>query len=171
MKYTWPIAGGMSALLSEVAVRPARRPDENARLRLWVTYIREMRKQTKRYAEPDRAARSFWRAEMREAFAGRTSKVFVAVHRGRIIGTVYVNDFRHEPHIRPRRIGYIFGVYVAPRFRRQGVMERLLAEADSWCTRRGIRSRSAWVLADNPAALRIFAGLGFRPSAHYLIRD
>jgi ribosomal protein S18 acetylase RimI-like enzyme len=86
------------------------------------------------------------------AFAG------VAEQGGRLVGMALVRPGERAAN---RHHGVLFGVFVAPEARGQGVATRLVGAAVTWCRGRGLRSVELWVRADNPAARALYERAGF----------
>jgi ribosomal protein S18 acetylase RimI-like enzyme len=83
---------------------------------------------------------------------------WVAERDGRILGHVYF-------HILRKRAGdplelLLYEIGVRAEARRDGVGRALLGEARAWM--RAHRVREAWVLADNPGAVRFYRACGYR---------
>ena len=57
----------------------------------------------------------------------------------------------------------MFGTYVLPRHRRQGVARRLVVEALRWARERGLKRVSVGTGARNRPIHRLYRSLGFRP--------
>jgi len=132
--------------------------------------MREMRPRTKYYGPPDAAAVRDWKKGIAPALGGRKARAFVAVDGAKIVAMLFVEPITHDPHIRPRRAGYIHSAYVRPRYRRQGILSALSEEAERWSAARGLRAMAAWVLVDNREALKAWRRFGYVTSAEYLIR-
>ncbi|MEM6737891.1 MAG: GNAT family N-acetyltransferase, partial [Bacteroidota bacterium] len=66
---------------------------------------------------------------------------------------------------------YLYLVYVVPSYRRQGLGRKLMNHAKSWATEQGYDQLSLQVFNDNIAALKLYDGLGYRPSATLLTLD
>ncbi|HYT24960.1 MAG TPA: GNAT family N-acetyltransferase [Actinomycetota bacterium] len=86
------------------------------------------------------------------AFAG------VAEQGGRLVGMAVVRPGERAAN---RHRGVLFGVFVAPEARGQGVATRLVEAAVAWCRGRGLRSVELWVRADNTAARAVYERAGF----------
>ena len=152
-------------------IRPARGSDLEGLVALWKAYIREVRRQTRFYGPPDAQAVAHWKKEIRPALAGRKARGFVAEERGRLVAMLFVEPITHDPHLRPRRAGYVHSAYVRPGHRRRGILRALAAEAERWSASKGLRSMAAWVLLDNREALEAWRDFGYVTSAEYLIKN
>lgn len=57
--------------------------------------------------------------------------------------------------------GFLWGLFVDPAFRRQGIGENLLREAASWLASRGVNRIRAHVAAPNEAAISFYRNCGY----------
>jgi len=67
--------------------------------------------------------------------------------------------------------GALHDIYVAPRFRRQKIAERLVRELMSRLEAMGAPRIVLHVASKNPGAERFFAALGFRPTMTEMTRE
>jgi ribosomal protein S18 acetylase RimI-like enzyme len=103
-----------------------------------------------------------------------------AAHNGRIImaecgqqtaGFVcVVATTRNEAPDDPAPFAQIHDVYVKPEYRRQGVADMLMAEAERFARSNGARLMRLGVLNDNGRARSFYARHGFREYAHVLTK-
>lgn len=91
------------------------------------------------------------RAAVRRLVDGR---LLVAEHNGRVVGTVIAawDGWR----------GNLYRLAVAPEHRRQGIARQLVAGGEAHLRVRGARRLSALVARDDPAALALWTGAGYR---------
>ena len=64
----------------------------------------------------------------------------------------------------------IFDLVTDPDFRRHGYAETLMHSLLAWGQKQGARTAYLQVMINNPPALALYAGLGFRESYHYWYR-
>jgi len=136
----------MSAVAAETqaagkpVIRLARASEEDEVLVLWArAYHRAPSPHTE-----DRAA-------VRRLADGR---LLVAEHNGRVVGTVIAawDGWR----------GNLYRLAVAPEHRRQGIARQLVAAGEAHLRVRGAQRLSALVARDDPAALALWTGVGYR---------
>ena len=63
---------------------------------------------------------------------------------------------------------YVFLVYVAPEHRRQGIGTALLRHAQQWAKNQGYGAIGLQVFESNPAAVKLYESLGYRPRAIWM---
>jgi L-amino acid N-acyltransferase YncA len=156
-----------AAHAAHAALRRARAARVVRRLRAWLLGPVVVR----RLGEPDGAElRRFASRHLprRVGFldgrlAGRWSTAGVALGaftaRGRMIGFVYLDEYRAEDVDLPG--WWVRSLLVAPAVRHLGVARRLLLALREGARAAGLREIHADVRADNRASLRAFRGLGF----------
>jgi RimJ/RimL family protein N-acetyltransferase len=89
--------------------------------------------------------------------------VFGAFEDGRLVGTV---GLVRERHRKLSHKAFVWGVYVAPAFRKRGVASRLLRTAlDHAAAMSGLRQVNLGVTASNLASIALYKSLGFEPFA------
>ncbi len=92
------------------------------------------------------------------ATAGR-DLVLVAAGSEGLVGLALVSHSRRpRSHHRAR----LWGMWVAPEARRQGVGDGLVRGAVNWCRKRGIEMVDLWVVTDHFQAIRVYERAGFR---------
>ena len=92
-----------------------------------------------------------------EAFAaGETSVVYVAAEDGQFIGSAGA-FLDPEDHDRP----HLWGMWVAPAARRQGVGRALVEAVAEWARSRGFTSIRLFVVGDNENAAALYLQCGF----------
>ncbi len=97
-----------------------------------------------------------WRSRL-ETFAGRPGAVFVADVDGHAEGMMGIGQGPMEAQ------ATVWGMWVAPGFRRRGYGEQLLAAGLSWARDLGLESISLDVFPANTAAVALYRAAGFRP--------
>jgi RimJ/RimL family protein N-acetyltransferase len=92
---------------------------------------------------------------------GPDRAVFGAFDDGRLVGTV---GLLRERHRKLSHKAFVWGVYVAPAFRKRGVGRRLLQAAlDHAAAMSGLRQVTLGVNASNSASIALYISLGFEP--------
>lgn len=91
------------------------------------------------------------------SFAGRPGAVFVADVHGRAEAMMGIGLDPIEAQ------AVIWGMWVAPAFRRRGYGEQLLADGFTWARDLGLRSISLEVFPANAAAVALYQNAGFSP--------
>lgn len=93
--------------------------------------------------------------------ASQHEVIFLAHQAGQAVGILRCLNSQGSPLLVPARYGYISSVYVAPEFRRTGVLALLFEEALRWCRARGITELRLHNAVDNPTANAAWEALGF----------
>lgn len=93
------------------------------------------------------------------SFAGRPGAVFVIEIDGRAEAMMGIGSSSIEAQ------AVIWGMWVAPAFRRRGYGEQLLAAGITWARDLGLESISLEVFRANTAAVALYGAAGFRPGA------
>lgn len=62
------------------------------------------------------------------------------------------------------RLAHMTGVWVDPRYRRQGLGQQLVHETCAWASSKGANRLLLWVDDTNPGAARFYEALGFNPT-------
>lgn len=97
--------------------------------------------------------------------------VLVAVRGDAVIGYVYAG-LEPESWMELRGpAGFIHDIVVEPEARGQGVAKQLLAAASAWLAERGAPRVMLWTAAENSAARRLFAAVGFRTTMIEMTRE
>jgi GNAT superfamily N-acetyltransferase len=89
--------------------------------------------------------------------------LFVAEHAGRLVGYVclFGQMGPEDPDEVDRVHSYVADLYVCPAFRRQGVGDRLLEQAEEFARGLGVAKIELKVLADNRRARRFYRRHGY----------
>jgi len=86
-------------------------------------------------ADAEDRARELYASQLR----GRDEAMFLAdAEDARAIGILRCIEVASAPFLEPVRYGYVSSTYVRPAHRRQGVLQLLLAAAESWCRERAL---------------------------------
>ena len=97
-----------------------------------------------------------WRSRL-ATFAGRPGAVFVVDVDGRAEAMMGIGQGPVEAQ------AVVWGMWVAPAFRRRGYGEQLLAAGLTWARDLGLESISLEVFPANTAAAALYRAAGFRP--------
>ncbi len=101
---------------------------------------------------------SYWEAQVHNYQGGGGQALFVAEQGGELIAKVGISR-SSILNIPPS--GFIWGLYVRPGWRRQGIATRLLDECRRWALVQGLEALRLTVTANNTPALRLYARHGF----------
>lgn len=85
--------------------------------------------------------------------------VLVAEDRDQWVGLVIVSRSRRP---RSQHRARLWGMWVAPEMRRQGVGSALLSEAVQWCQAQAVEMVDLWVVTDHHEAIHVYERSGFR---------
>ncbi|MBI4416930.1 MAG: GNAT family N-acetyltransferase [Euryarchaeota archaeon] len=108
-----------------------------------------------------KAFEAHFRAQAKRVIDSRRNAIYVAEsEEGRVAGYAIVGGA--SSMLSPMPFGFLYDIWVAPQFRRQGVARRLLQEAERWCRGRGFRTLRLEVGARNAAARALYASAGFQ---------
>lgn len=98
-----------------------------------------------------------WRSRL-ASFAGRPGAVFVVDIDGRAEAMMGIGQGPIETQ------AVVWGMWVAPAFRRRGYGQQLLAAGLTWARDLGLESISLDVFPANTAAVALYEAAGFRPA-------
>jgi ribosomal protein S18 acetylase RimI-like enzyme len=97
--------------------------------------------------------------------------VFVAEHRGAVIGYVYAGIEPQSWKELRDEAGFIHDVVIDERGRGMGLATRLMQAATEWLASRGMPRVVLWTAEQNRDAQRLFERLGFRRTTVELTRE
>jgi ribosomal protein S18 acetylase RimI-like enzyme len=97
--------------------------------------------------------------------------IFVAERAGSIVGYVYAGLEPLSWKELREPAGFVHDVVVVEEARRQGIARRLVEEAADWLEAHGAPRVMLWTAEQNPAAQRLFEGLGFRRTMIEMTRE
>ena len=110
------------------------------------------------YDEATRDPDDKWQDLMRRALAGESDRVFLADAGNELAGMLGV----HRSHgIKNRHSAMIWGVYIRPTYRGQGLTEKLMREAIAWAQQQNVRILRLAVGTFNAPAIRCYQRCGF----------
>jgi GNAT superfamily N-acetyltransferase len=116
-------------------VRRARPDDLEAIVRLRLALVTaEGRRARGRPGEAWAAAHELTRRQL----TVRSAPFFVATDCGRVVGLVRVAATRGSPITRDPDYGTLTTAYVAPGYRRRGIMRHLVSRVLAWCSTHGL---------------------------------
>jgi ribosomal protein S18 acetylase RimI-like enzyme len=142
---------------TEIAIRPLMPTDAAAFLALRLAAIREMPEAVAATHEEE-AAQSPAQVEARIAHTS-TQVVLGAFHDGLLAG---VSGLRRDARAQLAHKGALWGMYVQPAWRKDGVAKALLRELFAYASAHGIEQIVLGVNAQNERAQRLYRSLGFR---------
>ncbi|WP_164903440.1 GNAT family N-acetyltransferase [Nonomuraea polychroma] len=152
----------------EIRIRPALEEDRQAVMAL----AARLAEGVAAWRDPEAAvdAGRQWLAGSLDATRERRGEVFVAVEgdEQRVVGVVSVNQQRHFTGVTDAYVGELA---VAPDAVRAGAGRRLMAAAEAWARRQGLRHLTLETGAANTTARRFYAALGYREEAVRLTRS
>ena len=97
-----------------------------------------------------------WKARAAAASVGGESAIFLAHAPDGVAGVA--GAFQAEDRVEARQI---FGVWVEPMFRRQGLARRLVETVIAWAETAGADESELWVNETNVPAVGLYRSLGF----------
>lgn len=101
----------------------------------------------------------------RRLFAGQLGSsreaLILAEHGADAVGILRCAEIEGSPLLLPERYAYVSSAYVAPEWRRRGVLRQLLAAAEEWAAGRGLTEMRLSAASDSEAALTAWRSLGF----------
>ena len=102
------------------------------------------------------------------AFGNGTFRMWIAVHRGEVIGTVGLTLLEKPPYsANPTgKIGLISSMYVKPQFRRRGMAKCMLGYVMRWAKRYGIGI--VQVMASEQG-MKLYESCGFTPCERFML--
>ena len=101
------------------------------------------------------------------AFGNGTFRMWIAVHRGEVIGTVGLTMLEKPPYsANPNgKIGLISSMYVKPEFRRRGMAKCMLGYVMRWAKRNGMGIVQAMA---SEQGVKLYESCGFTHSERFL---
>ncbi len=142
-----------------VVVRPVRLHEARA---LWQVRLQALREDGDSFDQTWQTARSQGVgpivALLREV---RDRRAFVAVAetRGRLVGLAMLS---RSPRPRSQHRARLWGMWVAPEGRRQGVGQQLVDTTVDWCRQQDVEMVDLWVVTSHGGAIRLYEQAGFR---------
>ena len=118
------------------------------------------------HPDAERRARRLFAAQLVSA----TEALILAEHGAEAIGILRCADIEGSPLLLPERYAYVSSVYVAPEWRRRGVLRHLLAAAEEWATHRGLTEMRLSAASDSRPALAAWRALGFVQAEQLQVR-
>ena len=106
----------------------------------------------------------------RQSMASDNSVTIIAEADDRVVGYVSM-DLREQPSFyKVKRVGAVWGLMVAERYRRRGIATRLLSEAKTYFRRKGIKYFTAYTSVANHGAIEFYRRNGMEPLHTTLLR-
>jgi len=94
--------------------------------------------------------------------AYQSSNVLVALDGGRIVGSTAIALRNAVVNGEISRIGYGFQAFVAPEYRRKGILNRLAQQAEDFSIQQGIVLMYCLIIENNLPAMRLFEHRGYK---------
>lgn len=98
---------------------------------------------------------------LKELIEANDSKVIVAVHEGKVIGSGYIKILAASPYFNHSQYGYIGFMFVQPDYRGRGIIKMIINELQSWARSRNITEIRLDVYNENAPAIRSYEKAGF----------
>ncbi|MHB1354724.1 MAG: GNAT family N-acetyltransferase [Anaerolineae bacterium] len=96
--------------------------------------------------------------------------IYVAADEQRIIGVLFLTEREISDHhlLKPRRYAMVDTLAVAEGWRSHGIGHRLMKQAETWATERGITDIELSVWEFNQRAFALYEKLGYRTKRRYM---
>lgn len=95
--------------------------------------------------------------------------IYVAAEEKRIIGVLFLTERKILDHLlKPRRYAMVDTLAVAEGWRSQGIGQKLMKQAESWATERGLTDIELSVWEFNQRAFALYEKLGYRTTRRYM---
>jgi GNAT superfamily N-acetyltransferase len=159
-----PMARSRSTLPA-IAIRVARQSDAPAIVRLRLALLAE--EEALPDAAPTRSGERLAAARTltERQLAAPSARIFLATHAGRAVGMLRVAATRGSVLLGESGYGTLTTAYVAPGYRRHGIMRQLVEQAVAWCRRHALADVRLRCSASNLDANAAWAALGFPVAA------
>lgn len=152
--------GGQPAS-SSISVRRATPDDIDVVVRLRVALLREYPEHPI-YGQLRSNAEELARPVFGAQLASGNEATFLAEDDdGAAIGIIRAVESAAPPFLVPERYCYVSSAYVAPEYRRHGVLRLLLARASEWCRHRGLGEMRLHSVGTSENASAAWDALGF----------
>ena len=155
---TTPAASSADEEVSGVIIRDATEEDGDA---LFNLYLEALREHPDAFAADHRQTagdRLIWVRRLRRNLEEGTGTICLAAHGETLVG---MSGVYRRSLARMRHVATIWGMYVRPAWRSQGLGSRLLQANVEWAQENGVRMVRLAVVAGNTAAIRCYAENGF----------
>lgn len=110
------------------------------------------------YAEQVTRPDEFWLERIQQGLGGLSGAIYVADSESELSGMVGI---RRNDSTKRQHSAMIWGVYLRPRLRGQGVGDALLAACLAWAESQALRIVRLSVVSSNGSALRLYLRHGF----------
>ena len=97
------------------------------------------------------------------------TNLLVAEFCGEIIACGYARLASDEPYLKTQTHAYLGFMYVVPKQRGKGIIQKLVRELLAWARSRGVGNFKLDVYARNQAAINAYAKLGFRAELQEMV--
>lgn len=102
--------------------------------------------------------------DIKELIQRDDAQVLVAVDGNKIIASGYVLVKKSEPYFRSEQYAYLGFMFVAPKYRGQGINGVINQNLIVWAKERGLSEIQLEVYASNDSAIRAYRKMGFQPN-------
>ena len=119
---------------------------------------------------PEAEAKERFREWIRRRMGEKGVVIRVAEQEGLVAGFIHGADQERPPVFKRGRSGKIEEVAVDPLRRGQGIGKALIKSMLSALSEKGLAGFELMVDSENPAAQRLYAGLGFKPRQLHLVK-
>ncbi|HMN07970.1 MAG TPA: GNAT family N-acetyltransferase [Gemmatimonadaceae bacterium] len=116
------------------------------------------------FARPRRDAARQARLLCEAQLATPSEVSLLALAGGDGIGLLRCAVSRAPRLVHPTRYGFLTSAYVAPAYRRRGVLRALLREAEAWCRAHGLREVRLHCTVENAEGNATWEALGYAPA-------
>jgi len=110
------------------------------------------------------------RESITSLISDENAALFVAEYKGQIVGLVhvYIRESPTVPIMVQRRYAYVGDLAVTTEFRRHGVGQALMNEAQRWAMQKKVSQLELTVWDFNEEAITFFKGLGYTMARHQM---
>jgi GNAT superfamily N-acetyltransferase len=98
---------------------------------------------------------------IKQLIESTSSEVIVAVFKGEIIGSAYIDIKKAKPYLKHAKYGYLGFMYVNPDFRGKGINKLIINELKKWAKSRNIVELRLDVYDGNHPAIKAYEKVGF----------
>jgi ribosomal protein S18 acetylase RimI-like enzyme len=152
---------------NNVTIRPASLNDLDGIVGLWLAMMREHESFDPRVRLAAKAEDAY-RQYVRFYIAQGEAAVFVADHRGEVVGYGLAYPANNLPMFRPKQYGYLSDLVISQSWRRRGVGHALVEATRQWFHRHGIAHIQLQVYCRNSLGRAFWRKEGFDDFVHGL---
>jgi len=149
-------------MAKRTTIRKAVQKDVPAIVELWKEMI-DFHKERDRFFSRSAAGHQAFADFITGHITSETSDVFVAEARKDIVGYCLAVVEKYPPLLEIQEYGLVRNMAVSRKYRRKGIGKRLLKEAQSWFSGKGVHRIETRVATSNKLAGEFWAKMGFAP--------